>query len=70
MHPLTLEQLKEAYKRDKCFNSLPIRKWDLPAGFDTGLRGRSVNLWEVFLLSYAERNWELVLLLVHKACVF
>lgn len=37
--PFSEDEIKEAYKTDKFFNNLPIRRWDLAAGFDTGRHG-------------------------------
>lgn len=37
--PFSEEELKEAYKTDEHFNNLPIRKWGLAAGFNTGRHG-------------------------------
>lgn len=37
--PFSDEELKKAYKEDEHFNNLPLRKWDLAAGFNTGRHG-------------------------------
>ena len=33
--PFTMEELTEAYEKDEHFNTLPLREWDLAAGFTT-----------------------------------
>nr|WP_303182494.1 hypothetical protein [Lachnoclostridium phocaeense] len=42
--PFTEEELKEAYKSDKFFNNLSLRRWHLAAGFDTGRYGEKCIL--------------------------
>lgn len=38
--PFSLNTLKKAYAKDENFNNLPLREWDLAAGFITGMQGR------------------------------
>lgn len=33
--PFSIGELKKAYRTDKVFNNLPIKKWDYAAGFHT-----------------------------------
>lgn len=40
--PYTLAEIKNALPKDKYLNNLPIRQWDLAAGFD--VQGSTCNL--------------------------